>query len=189
MAIEQGEKAGVFLREDRWKKHFSFSHLYTGLDYGNVQQFTGILGDGSYKPRPIPRSRVKQFGELCVWLYGSKTRGREPLVQSQNPDLRTLDEVLGSPDGIAALRRNLPLHVSLDISKGDDHLFREAMVAAKQALAEARGRLLAGYQGEVDLLESGQDIRDLAVSIYDEMLGMYTQKRRSRVTRRVGARR
>jgi hypothetical protein len=113
MALEQAEKAKVFQRQDRWRKHFSFSHLYTGLDYANIQRFTGIGVDGAYKKNPIPRSKIREFGEFCVWLYGSRTRNKEPVIQSQNPDLRILDEVLATRDGVAALRRNLPLQVSL----------------------------------------------------------------------------
>ena len=33
MVIEEAERLNVFNRDDRWRNHFSFSHLYTGLDY------------------------------------------------------------------------------------------------------------------------------------------------------------
>ena len=33
MVIRQAEALKVFSRHDRWRNHFSFSHLYTGLDY------------------------------------------------------------------------------------------------------------------------------------------------------------
>jgi hypothetical protein len=180
MALEQVEAGGAFDRRDRWKKHFSFSHLYTGLDYRNIQRFAGISGDGAFKRRPVHRSKVKQFGELCVWLYGSKSKERPPVVQSQNPDLRNLDEVLSTQNGLAALRRNLPLQVSLDISKGDDRMFREFMVVAKQALQEALGRVLTGYEGDLDLLESAADVRALAGKIHEEMREVYEAKRSRR---------
>ena len=179
MAIEQAEHAGVFDRRDRWRKHFSFSHLYPGLDYANMSKFTGISGEGSYeKRRPIPKSKLKQFGELCEWLYGSKSKNQPPAVRTQNPDLRLLDEVLGSKNGIAALRRGLPLKVSLDISKGDERLFREALVTAKQSLQDARGKVLSGYAGEPDLLSTADDIQDLASDIYNDMAGVRRSKRR-----------
>ena len=188
-ALVQAESAGVFDRKDRWKQHFSFSHLYTGLDYLNIQKFTGVGGDVGYKMRPVPKSKVQQFGELCVWLYGAKSKNRQPVVQSQNPDLRILDEVLGSKDGIAALQRNLSLRISLDVSKGDERLFREAMVAAKQSLQEARGRLLSGYEGEIDLLDTASDIRDLAMRIYEEMAeGRKSKRKTSRARKAVAAR-
>ncbi len=181
MALEQVEAARGFHRSDRMHRHFSFSHLYTGLDYAGIQKFTGVSGERSFIRRPIPPEKVRQFGELCIWMFGSKSRNLQPIVQSQNPDLRILDEVLNSRDGLAALRRGLPLTVSSAISKGDERLFREAMVGAKQALQEARGRILTGYDGEADLLDTSNDILTLASSINREMQDMQSKKRVKRV--------
>ncbi len=142
MVLEQAEKAKVFNREDRFKKRFAFSHLYTALDQLGFQQFLRISKEKSFKPNPVPKGRVKQLGEVCKWLYGSKSQGMEPIIRSQNPDLRQLDEVLQSKNSIAALRSGLTLIRSLEISSGDERLLREALVVAKQALQEARGKLL-----------------------------------------------
>ncbi|MCH7916044.1 MAG: hypothetical protein IH856_23900 [Deltaproteobacteria bacterium] len=181
MVLQQAENAGVFGREDRQKKHFSFSHLYTGLDYPGIAKYIGLPRDNGYKEKPVPQSRVKNLGELCVWLYGSKSRDKPPVVESQNPDLRILDDVLLSKDGVAALRSGLPLTVARDIGKGDEKLFREAFVSAKQSLQEARGKLLTGYKGEIDLLVTAQEISELAGSIYEEMSSL--RGRRSRKQR------
>ena len=40
--IEQAERMKVFSREDRWRNHFSFSHLYTGLNYPGISEFIGV---------------------------------------------------------------------------------------------------------------------------------------------------
>ena len=42
MALQQAETSGIYSRERRTRKHFSFSHLYTGLDYPGIRKFTGI---------------------------------------------------------------------------------------------------------------------------------------------------
>jgi ParB/Sulfiredoxin domain len=42
MALEQAKAAGQFDVEDRAKRHFSFSHLYTGLNYTGIQRFIGF---------------------------------------------------------------------------------------------------------------------------------------------------
>ena len=170
MVLGQAEKEGVFSMEDRSKRHFSFSHLYTGLDYPGIQKFLGLSKEKSFDTRsPVPKRKLLSLGELCGWLYGSKSKQKNPVIESQNPDLRILDEVLVSKDGTAALRRGLPLSVARDIGKGDEQLFREALIAAKQALQEARGKLLTGYEREVDLLRTAQEICDLADNIYREM--------------------
>ncbi len=177
MVLEQAEKKGVFSKENRSKTHFSFSHLYTGLDYPGIQKFLSLSKEKSFDTRsPVPASKLQSLGELCEWLYGSKNKQKKPVVESQNPDLRTLDEVLVSKDGTAALRRGLPLSVARDIGKGDEQLFREALIAAKQSLQEARGKLLTGYEGEVDLLRTGQEIVDLADSIHREMTKVRSER-------------
>lgn len=183
MVIEQAEEADVFQRSDRYRTHFSFSHLYTGLDYGGIQQFVKVSPTGDEKKRPVPGSRVRELGELCLWLYGSKSRERPPLVLSQNPDLRILNEVLDSKDGVAALRRGLTLQVSRDISKGDTQLLREALVSAKSSLQTARGRVLTGYkEGESDLVSLAEDNATLADDLYAELLDL--QRSRGRRGRR-----
>jgi hypothetical protein len=165
MVLEQAESAGVFDVEDRWSKRFSFSHLYTSLDYKGVEKYLGIKKDRSYKPGPVPKGRVKELGQLLRWLYGSKSLEQEPLIRSQNPDLKRLDDVLLTKNGTAALERGLGLTVASEIGRGDDALLRQALLDAKQALQEARGKLLTGYEGDRDLQQLGEQILDLAEDI------------------------
>lgn len=117
MVLRQAENADVFDLEDRWKKHFSFSHIYTGLDYQGVADYLGLKQTGSYKPDPVPKARTRELGQLMGWLYGSKSREIEPLVVSQNPDLRRLADTLMDNRGVAALEGGLSLRVSQEISR------------------------------------------------------------------------
>jgi len=171
MALEQAEEKGVFNREDRYREHFSFSHLTTGLGYAGIQTFLGLpRGDRTIgKRRPVPGDHIRQLGELLVWLYGRKSDNTPPVIQSQNPDLRRLDEVLKSKEAAAALRKGLPLTVSLDISKGDEIVFRESLVGAKQNLQKARGTVLTGYDGSGDLVQTADDIVELSTSVREDM--------------------
>ncbi len=171
MVLEQAKSARVFDPEDRYKEHFSFSHLTTGLGYAGIQTFLGLPKgqDTIGKKRPVPPSRVQQLGELMVWLYGSKSQNSPAVVQSQNPDLRRLDEVLRSKEATIALRKGLPLAVSLEISKGDERVFREALIEAKQNLQKARGTVLTGYTGNADLLVTAEEIAELARTLVSDM--------------------
>jgi hypothetical protein len=169
MTLKQAEDTGHFDRTDRTKKHFSFSHLYTGLGYPGIRSFIGMSEALSESPHPVPRSKLKNLGELMQWLYGSEREGRQPVVKSQNPDLKTLDEIVLSPNGVAALRQGLPLSTSLNASRGDERLFREALVSAKLQLEEARGKLLTGFKGERDIVKLADDIAQLASSIREEV--------------------
>ena len=169
MVLEQAEKAGVFDREDRYNTRFAYSHLWTGLGYAGFQEFLGLTPEKGYKPNPVPKNKLDNLNELCLWLYGSKQEDKAPLIRSQNPDLRNLDEVLRSPNGLAALRSSLPLETCLKAGRGDERLLREAIVLAEQKLKEARGLVLTGYHGDPELLKKAEVISTLADSIVKDM--------------------
>jgi hypothetical protein len=169
MVLDQAEKTGAFDREDRWNTRFAYSHLWTGLGYANVQEFLGITAEKGLEPNPVPKKNLENLKEFCHWLYGSKKLNKAPVIRSQNPDLRNLDEILGSKNGIAALRSGLPLETSLNAGRGDARLFREAMVVAEQKLKEGRGLVLTGYKGDVDLLNKAKAISTIATDILEDM--------------------
>ena len=169
MALKQAEDSGVYDREQRTRSHFSFSHLYTGLDYQGIRNFTKIADLVPATEKPIPRTRLKQFGELCVWLWGDEGRHQPALVRSQNPHLRQLDGALQSNDGLAALRAGYGLSRSVDVARGDTALFREALLNAKQSLQDARGKVVTGFTGEADLSREMDQILALADALYEDM--------------------
>ena len=160
--IRQAEKAKVFHRDDRWKKHFSFSHLYTGLGYtGGIAKFIGLteeskdLGDS-----PVPEEKLEELGELLVWIYGSKKADKAPLVQSQNPHIRRLDEALQKREGIEVLRAGRPLEEAVEAAHGDRAVFYKHLIRAKSALERALGKT-SGYDGDRELLRTAEAIQQL----------------------------
>lgn len=179
MALKQAEDSGVYDREQRTRKHFSFSHLYTGLDYMGIREFTGIAELDDPTDKPVPAGKLKNFGELCVWLWGDKGRNKQALIRSQNPHLRQLDEALQSEDGIAALRADYDLERSVDVARGDTALFREALLNAKQALQEARAKVVTGFDGEADLVRDINEITALADALFEDMSSATVERRRS----------
>ena len=185
MALQQAERRGVYRQEQRTRRHFSFSHLYTGLDYPGIRSFTRVADLDSPKIEPIPRNRLNEFGELCVWLWGDETRGKPALIKSQNPDLRRLDEALQSKEGLSALRAGYGISVAVDIARGDTALFREALLKAKQSLQEARGKVVTGFAGEQDLLREMLQIIAIAAALDGDMRQIETDNRvRQREVRR-----
>lgn len=169
MVLHQAEESARFDLVDRWKTHFSFSHLYTGLDYQNIQGLLGIDNETSFCPKPVPPEKLTALGDLCLWLYGRKSTDTRPLVQSQNPDLRRLDATIGSSSGLVALRRGLPLDVAIDISVGDKELFKGHLIEARQRLQEARGKQLTGDSGDGDTLRIANEIFELADRLVSDM--------------------
>ncbi len=169
MVLAQAERTGVFDKLNIYKGRLFFSHLYTGLDYEGIADFVRVKNEDSETKSPIPTNRLKELGELCTWLYGDKTSGIEPLVQSQNPHLRQLDEVLRSKGATKALRSGLPLGVALDVSYGDASIFERSLFQARDALQKARATLSTGYRGEEDLMQIGEDVSLVAHDLAEEM--------------------
>ncbi len=178
MVIEQAEKSGVFDRQEISKPSFYFNYIYTAIDYPGFTAFLGLGSKTTTLREPVPKSRTKQLGEVLEWLYGNSTRDKPSLIHSQNPDLKVLDTVLMSKQGVDALRDGFPLGVAKDISLGDEKLFRQALQQAKQELQKAHGTLSTGYTAsDVDLLRIAQDVEELAS---DLMMGMMQKRKRAK---------
>lgn len=169
--LRQAEKAGVFHPEDRFyqKKGFAYSHLWTGLGYEGIREFLDIKDSARDERKPVRKQKVKALGEFLLWLYGSHKENVQPLVQTQNPHLRQLDEALRSPRGIAALRRNFSLQSAVDAARGDSRLLLDALVAAEKNLREAKGYLSTGYAGQQEIGDTVNNIYSLAVSLQEEL--------------------
>jgi hypothetical protein len=105
-----------------------------------------------------------------IWLFGSKTDNKPPIVRSQNPDLKRLDAILTDNRAIHALRSGLGLDVSHQLSLNEDVRFRETLVKIRYDLQQAKGLVLDGYKGESDLLETAEAIKELAIALFEEMV-------------------
>ena len=169
MVLRQAESSGVFTLDDRWRINFNFLHLHIGLDNQNIRKFIGINDKTSYRPDPVPEEYVKHLGELMLWLYGQKSTNTEPKVKYHNPDLHNLGSVISNRAGLAALRRDLSLEAALDISRGDDLLFKGHLLEARWLLQKAYGRQPTGDSGGPGNLRTANEIRDLAERLVSEM--------------------
>ena len=169
MVIEQAERVGAYDRSDRWYSRLYFSHLYAGLQYPGISEFLSLRPATDERPDPVPKNKEGQLREFLVWLYGSKSEKRQPVIQSQNPDLRRLDAVLSNTEALASLRRGAELSVAFEASRPSSNVFGEALVGAKQNLEKARGILSTGYTGSKALLGIAADVADLAYDLHEEM--------------------
>lgn len=183
MVIEQAERLGVFTREDRWRGHFSFSYLYTGLDYVGIRGFLGLRPATDESTEPVPPHKKEELRELCLWLYGSKREDTEPIVRSQNPYLRRLDMIVRSTEATAALRAGYDIDHAYEISRPSSTVFEEALFASKRSLEKARGLLSTGYDGSEELFRLVTTILDLTYDLYEEMERKRTPRRKKRTTR------
>ncbi len=169
--LHQARDAGVFYPSDRYyqRKDFAYSHLWTGLGYDGVRAFLGIKDRAKDTPKPVPRNKIPALGELCRWMYGSHKEKVEPLITSQNPHLRQLDEALRAPRGIAALRRGLSLQFALNAARGDTRLLLDALVAAEQNLREAKAYFPTGFTRQQEIADTVNNVHSLAVSLQKDV--------------------
>ena len=169
MVIEQAERKDLFHRENRYASRFYFSHIYTALDYPGFQKFLSLSSTDAELKDPVPESNLRQLSEVCLWIYGDKRNDVRPLIKSQNPDLRILEEVLQNERAVDSLRAELPLSVAHEVSQGDERIFRESLQQAKHHLQKARGTMSIGFDGQADLIKLADEVSNLAYDLADEM--------------------
>lgn len=184
MVLEQAQSMKVFDYEDIQANRIYFSHLYTGLQREGISQFLEIKNSEEEEEFPIPKEKQKELGQFLEWLYGSKKNNTQPIIKSQNPDLKYLDEVLQSKEATIALLAGEPLSYSFELSRSSDALFEENLLAAKRGLQKARAYLTTGYKGEENILKVAGSVAELADDLYDEMDKVNKEKnKKSKKTR------
>lgn len=169
MVLEQAEREGVYNRENVFRNRLAFSHLYTGLDYEGIGGFLNVAPKETETDSPVPKEKVKELGELLVWLYGNRAEAVPPVVETQNPDLRRLNAVVANREAVAALRAGEDLAKAYEISRPATSVFEEALLAAKRELTTARAALSDGYDNSMELLKIAGSIANLADDMYSEM--------------------
>lgn len=172
MVLEQAESQGVYDLANRFTPRIFFSHLYTGLDKTGFSEFLQLAPLGDDTIRPVAESRLKALGEVCVWLFGDRKEGRPPVIKSQNPDLKYLDEVIQNREALAALRAGEELSRAYELSRPTGAVLEEALLAAKRDLMRAKSYIATGYDKSESLLNIAGEVSNLADSIYREMDGM-----------------
>lgn len=171
--LDQAEETKVYELKDRFPgRKFAFSHLYTALTRTGYREFLGLPAEWRAedpKPNPVPKNKLENLRTLMVWLYGSKPDDIEPVIISQNPDIKNLGAVLTSSRARTTmlLRSNLREAYALVEPKGIR--FEAALINAKQEAEKAISQI-AGYDPtDSTLLEIGADLRDTSEQLYASM--------------------
>lgn len=159
--LMQAERLEIFRMEDRYKRAFSFSHLYTGLSYS---EFTDYLGmprpkrDQDPSRDPVRPEYHEKLRNVLTWLYGSKDREIQPVVRSQNPDLGRVRDVLKSKSGTRVLEQTSRLDDALITATPKDLRFSQHIVEANGQLRLAL-ETLDGFDPE-----SQSEIQEIVAS-------------------------
>jgi hypothetical protein len=166
--LHQSLAAG-FSRDDTTKRSFSFSHLYTALARPNVRRYLGLPDEdisGVLAKDPVPKENIEDLQRFMSWLYGQKNQ--PSVIQSQNPDLNRLVEVLGNEPARTMLEATRDLNVAYGQVEDKTLQFsRTLMLTIKQA--EDTLKLVGNYDGRPDLMSAGDNLRRTVLSLHGAM--------------------
>ena len=168
MVIEQAEAQTDFRRDDIAAKRLYFSHLYTGLQSPGFKKYLGLGETPIETKSPVPESKNKHLEYVMLWLYGSKRKGIPSLIESQNPDLGKLTDILKDDLATLTLETKADLDYAFDVAIGTANLFRNSLLTAKNELQKAMSNV-NGYKKEDSLLTAARDILSLAESLVELM--------------------
>jgi hypothetical protein len=184
MVLEQAERTKVFNRVNIFSTRLYFSHLYTGLQYDGIREYIG-LKDMVDTKEPIQKGNTDKIGEVLTWIYGDKTKNIKPVIVTQNPDLRNLDQVLRVPQSTRTLRATNDLNVAFESSLPDDQKFTESITNAKLELYKSLQYVATGYSGEEDKLRTAGTIAKMSEELYSTMENKYEKGLGRREKRRL----
>ncbi|PPF75479.1 hypothetical protein C5B96_16665 [Subtercola sp. Z020] len=148
--LQQAEANG-FDREAISRRTFAFSHLYTAISRPATREYLGLpdVSEGLLGKDPVPRASLAELGRFTSWLYGQKD---EPaVIQSQNPDLGHLVQVLGNKSALATLEATRNLDRAYDIAEDKTTKFSALVYKLVQDVEEAL-RLSGSYDGDPALV-------------------------------------
>lgn len=167
--IQQAENAGIYDLDERTKKSFSFSHLYTALSYTEFTTYLGMDRPARTSDpivNPVPPGKVEELRRLLKWLYGSKRDGVDPVIQTQAKDLNRLKAVIAHPAALRELTERGNLEDAVVTATPRSSLFASNIVASAATLKVSL-ETAADYDPEAqpELLEFAQSCSDRADSI------------------------
>ena len=170
--LEQAEASGHFHISDRMFSRFNFSHLYTALSRSTYMNFLGLEAAWTrYDPGPDPvaTEKLDDLGEVLQWIYGSKEESVEPVIESQNPDIKNLGLVLASVEGLTVLRTTGSLREAHASIQPAGQKLTESLLRARTAVREASNSL-RGFDGrDHALIDIAEDVSETAQAIYARM--------------------
>jgi hypothetical protein len=171
--LDQAHKERIFDIADRSPgRAFAFSHLYVALTRPGFQEFLGLPADWRRedpKPNPVPKENLDNLHRVLLWLYGSKPDEIQPVVTSQNPHIKMLDEILQKPIARRTMLARNKLAEAYLLVNTPGVQFETALLNAHQNAEDALSKI-SGYDGEdKSLLEAASSLKRTSQIIHQTM--------------------
>ena len=170
--LEQADANGLFEIEDRHTRKFNFSHLYTALSRSQYMDYLGLEAAWARhdpKPDQVPEEKLDELRKVLVWIYGSKSDDALPVVQTQNPDIKRLGEVLAHAEGRHVLEQTRNLDQAHASTESVDTQFTGSLLRARDAIRDAAGSLRAYDGRDQSLLDIAEDVKETAEIVHSRM--------------------
>ena len=171
--LEQAERERLFEIEDRYTRRFNFSHLYTALSRSQYMDYLG-LGPAwaRHEPEPnqVPKEKLDELRQVLVWIFGSKRDDTPPVVQTQNPDIKRLGEVLAHAEGRLVLVTTRDLNAAHASTEPVDKQFTATLIRARDNMRDAAGSLRAYDGRDQSLLDIAEDVKETAEVVHGRMI-------------------
>ena len=174
MILRQAENKTEFSTEDKFHSRLYFSHLYTAIGYEGYQKFIGI-DLSQVSTTPVPDNRLEQLEKLMFWLFGSKSRELRPIIKSQNPDLRNLNQVLLDNDSTSMLIATDDFRAAFENSQDGLDLLSNYIMEARVAIEKAQAKLNF-YDGGDDIAHSSMILANQADTLFSSIKALRQQK-------------
>ena len=133
----------MFEISDRTKTgKFGFSHLYTALGRIEYRNFLGLEKGWDQQPikNPVPTAHEGKLKEVLQYIYGSKQDAVQSVIESQNPDIKNLGEVLSAPMALETLRATKSLKIAYEEVLPASDVFRDTLIIANTRVQEVLGK-------------------------------------------------
>lgn len=138
--------------ERRTARRFAFSHLYTALTRSTIKQWLDLRDDEHVAP--VPEGNVDKLQSLMSWLYGQGDR--EPaVIQSQNPDLNRLADVIGNERTLEMLNTTRSLSIAYEELEPQPTRLENSLIQAVRH-TEAASSIVSSFDGRASTYELGQ---------------------------------
>ena len=181
--LKQADKKGVYSISDRMNEKFNFSHFYTAISRTDYMNYLG-LGKSWAGLKPnlelVPEDKLECLGFVLVWMFGSKEKGKKPLVRTQNPDIKRLGEVLDDKNALRILRSEENLDEAHMATKSSEDNLYDSLRNAQRHLAIAATNL-DGYDGkDSGLLRMAKNVANAAKAIFRQLKELRRESRKDK---------
>jgi hypothetical protein len=171
--LDQAKKKKIFDIADRSPgRAFAFSHLYTALTRTGFQDFLGLPSDWRREdptPNPVPKDHLDNLRQVLVWLYGSKADSIAPVITSQNPHIKMLDEILQKPIARKTMLARNKLSEAYTLVNTPSVQFETALLNAYQNAEDALSKISGYTEDDPSLVQAADSLRKTSRIIFQTM--------------------